>query len=85
MGIDNQVARGISLEQVVPRIPPCRCCGKALGILDGISEAVREGAGIHTRCIPKHNGKHTHGINAARCQDTQNKERLARLSRLRSR
>ena len=57
------------LERIAPRIPPCRCCGKKLGILDGINQAVRDGIGIHTRCIPTHWSKHDKGINAGRCKE----------------
>jgi len=66
MSIDNQIER---LERIAPRIPPCRCCGKKLGILDGVNQAVRDGIGIHTRCIPKHWSKHDKGINAGRCKE----------------
>ena len=68
MSIDNQIER---LERIAPitAVPPCRCCGKKLGILDGINQAVRDGIGIHTRCIPKHWSKHDKGINAGRCKD----------------
>lgn len=42
----------------------CRCCGKPItGILD------MDGSPIHTRCIPKHWGKHAHGKNASRCHE----------------
>jgi hypothetical protein len=41
----------------------CRCCGKALGLLE------TDGHPIHTRCIPKHWDKHAHGINASRCRE----------------
>ena len=63
------IDRLIRLAPTVPRIPPCRCCGGTLGIMDGITDAVRDGVGIHTRCIPKHGGKHMHGRNAARCRE----------------
>jgi len=39
----------------------CRCCGKIVYSNDGHP--------IHTRCIPKHWGKHSKGINAGRCQE----------------
>ena len=71
MAIDDQIER---LERITPLIPPCRCCGKALSILDGITEAVREGVGIHTRCIPQHWGKHSKHINNARCREFQDEE-----------
>ena len=48
----------------------CRCCGKALGLLE------QDGAPIHTRCIPKHWGKHSHGVNASRCREFSTKPRL---------
>ena len=50
-------------------IPPCRCCGGTLGIMDGIGTAVAEGVGIHTRCIPKHWTNHAHRKNASRCHE----------------
>jgi hypothetical protein len=42
----------------------CRCCGKNLGL-----ERFMDDAPIHTRCIPKHWGKHSHNVNASRCQE----------------
>ena len=39
---------------------PCRCCGKHVWWSD---------TPIHTRCIPKHWGKHAKGVNASRCQE----------------
>ena len=66
MGIENQLER---LARVTPRIPPCRCCGGALGILDGIGTAVAEGIGLHTRCIPTHWGEHSSYANASRCRE----------------
>jgi hypothetical protein len=42
----------------------CRCCGKNLGL-----ERFMDDAPIHTRCIPKHWGKHAHSVNASRCQE----------------
>ena len=39
----------------------CRCCGNVVLSFDGHP--------IHTRCIPKHWGKHSHGINASRCKE----------------
>lgn len=41
----------------------CRCCGKALGILE------RDGAPIHTKCIPNHWGKHAHQVNSSKCHE----------------
>ena len=68
--IENQLARLERIKrELLPKIPPCRCCGGMLGILDGISDAVLEGVGIHTRCIPKHWGKHSKNINAAKCHE----------------
>ena len=73
--IFNQLPR---LERIVagvengkPGIPPCRCCGGKLGLMDGITEAVREGVDIHTRCILKHWTKHDKNINATRCKDSK--------------
>ena len=42
----------------------CRCCGKPVYNSDGHP--------IHTRCIPKHWGKHAHGINCSRCVEFKN-------------
>ena len=42
----------------------CRCCGKNLGL-----ERFMDDAPIHTRCIPKHWGKHSKEINASRCKE----------------
>ena len=67
--IDNQLPRLERIANQLPRVPLCRCCGGTLGILDGITDAVREGVGIHTRCIPKHWGKHDKGINSKRCRE----------------
>ena len=66
MSIEEQIVR---LERIAPSIPPCRCCGGTLGILDGITDAVREGVGIHTRCIPKHWNLHAKGKNPGRCSE----------------
>ena len=43
----------------------CRCCGKPVFTGD---------APIHTRCIPKHWGRHAHGKNVSRCREFGNKE-----------
>ena len=77
MAIEDQLERLERITQEIPQIPPCRCCGKALSILDGITETVREGVGIHTRCIPKHWGKHSKRINNARCKEFQVEGRIA--------
>lgn len=45
---------------------PCRCCGKEAFRFPG-EERMPEV--IHTRCIPKHWGKHSKGINASRCKE----------------
>ncbi len=42
----------------------CRCCGKNLGL-----ERFMDNHPIHTRCIPKHWSKHSHGVNASRCKE----------------
>ena len=51
----------------------CRCCGKNLGLERFLDDAFpwREckNSPIHTRCIPKHWGKHSKGINASRCAE----------------
>ena len=39
----------------------CRCCGKPVPPLDRHP--------IHTLCIPKHWGKHSKGVNNARCRE----------------
>ncbi len=39
--------------------PLCRCCGKPVLSFDNHA--------IHTKCIPKHWGKHAHGVNCSRC------------------
>jgi len=64
--IDNQLPR---LKRIAKQIPLCRCCAGRLGIFDGITDAVRENVGIHTRCIPKHWDKHSKGINTGKCQE----------------
>ena len=51
------------------RVPSCRCCGGVLGIFDGITQAVREGVGIHTRCIVKHWDAHAKSKRAKRCKE----------------
>jgi len=51
----------------------CRCCGKNLGLerfeVVFNPRTFMDDAPIHTRCIPKHWGKHAHGINATRCKE----------------
>ena len=69
MAIEYVLEQLERIAQEIPQIPPCRCCGKALSILDGITDAVRDGVGIHTRCIPKHWSKHSKHINGARCRE----------------
>ena len=75
MSIDNQIAR---LERIAPNIPSCRCCGRELGIIEGmmhIQECANHGInlvdsyGIHTRCIPKHWSNHSLGRSASRCKE----------------
>ena len=66
MSIEDQIIR---LARVAPRIPRCRCCDGTLGILDGITDAIREGIGIHTRCIPKHWNIHNTGTSTSRCSE----------------
>jgi len=78
MSIEDQVIRGLRLERIAPKIPPCRCCGNTLGIMDGITEAVREGVGIHTRCIPKHWNIHGKGKNTGRCSEFGSSKSLDR-------
>jgi len=49
----------------------CRCCGKNLGLerfIDNLNVTAIV-APIHTRCIPKHWGKHAKGVNASRCKE----------------
>jgi hypothetical protein len=43
------------------KYPICRCCGKEVRAFDGNP--------IHTKCIPKHWGKHALGINCSRCKE----------------
>ena len=74
MSIDNQIAR---LERIAPNIPPCRCCARELGIIEGmmhIQECISHGisldsVAIHTRCIPKHWSNHSRGRSASRCKE----------------
>ena len=74
MSIDNQVTR---LERIAPNIPPCRCCGRDLGIVEQLmhgQECASQGisiasVAIHTRCIPKHGDKHSHGKRPTRCKE----------------
>ena len=75
MSIEDQIVR---LDRIAPRVPPCRCCGNTLGILDGITEAVREGVGIHTRCIPKHWDKHSKNQANSRCSEFGSNKSLDR-------
>jgi len=53
-----------TLNLVNAKILTCRCCGKNLGL-----ERFMDNSPIHTRCIPKHWGKHAHKINASRCKE----------------
>lgn len=63
----ERVAAEIDLVKAVidqnPRL--CRCCGENLRTF---FERV-DRSPIHTRCIPKHWGKHGKGINASRCKE----------------
>jgi len=45
----------------------CRCCNKNLGL-----ERFLDDAPIHTRCIPKHWGKHSKGLNVSKCKEFKN-------------
>lgn len=45
----------------VPPYVPCRCCGKPVPSWLG--------SPIHTKCIPKHWGKHVHGKDASLCRE----------------
>jgi hypothetical protein len=49
-----------------PQLPStlCRCCGKPVGFTG-------DDYPIHTKCIPKHWGKHAKGINFSRCKEFQ--------------
>lgn len=49
-----------------PIFGACRCCGKDSFRFPG--EEYDEHT-IHTLCIPKHWGKHSHGVNASRCKE----------------
>lgn len=61
--MDRLIAR---LEKIAPNLPACRCCGK---LLRGYAklEAIRDGYGIHTKCILSHWDKHKFGNRASRC------------------
>ena len=43
----------------------CRCCNKQVISSDWYQ--------IHTRCIPKHWGKHVRGVNHSRCKEFKKK------------
>jgi len=63
-----QLAR---LERVASQLPPaptCRCCGRELTGYAAL-QARQDGAGIHTRCITRHWGRHSHGVNVSRCRE----------------
>ena len=47
----------------VAMVTKCRCCGGAFPLMR------IDNYPIHTRCIPKHWGKHSQGINASRCKE----------------
>ena len=50
----------------------CRCCGKPLNPVEhmvGLTATIKDGHPIHTRCIPKHWGKHSNGVNNSRCKE----------------
>ena len=49
--------------------PRCRCCGGVLGAVDDVSQAYRDGIGLHTRCSIEHWDRHTVGLAASRCRD----------------
>ena len=61
--MDRLIAR---LEKIAPDVPACRCCGKELRGLARY-EAIRDGYGIHTKCILKHWDQHKFGNRASRC------------------
>jgi hypothetical protein len=50
-----------STEYIMGVWEACRCCGYGVKTFDGHP--------IHTRCIPKHWGKHSHGVNSSRCKE----------------
>jgi len=74
MSIEDQITR---LERIAPNIPPCRCCGRQLGIIEEImhiQECTSHGisfdsVAIHTRCILKHWSNHSLGRSASRCKE----------------
>ena len=74
MSIEEQIVR---LERIAPNIPPCRCCGRDLSIIEQLmhgTEATQHGlsiasVAIHTRCIPKHWNLHAKGKNTGRCSE----------------
>ena len=45
----------------------CRCCGKPVNNFERIIRW--DGYPIHTRCIPKHWGKHQRDVNNTRCRE----------------
>jgi len=49
-------------------VPTCRCCGRDLTGYAAL-QAIQDGAGIHTRCITRHWGRHAHGANVGRCRE----------------
>jgi hypothetical protein len=60
-----------SLDRIAATLPPpvmCRCCGKPILGLDRLLDRHP----IHTRCIPKHWGRHSRGVNATRCKEFDN-------------
>jgi len=63
----GRLMRRVPLVRSNPGQVLCRCCGKPVYNTDGHP--------IHTKCIPKHWGKHAKGINASRCKEFGRKSR----------
>ena len=63
-----QLARLERVAAQLPPVPTCRCCGRDLTGYAAL-QAIQDGAGIHTRCITRHWGRHAHGANVGRCRE----------------
>jgi hypothetical protein len=63
-----QLARLERVAAQLPPVPTCRCCGRDLTGYAAL-QAIQDGAGIHTRCITRHWGRHAHGKGISRCRE----------------
>ena len=64
-----QLARLERVAAQLPPVPACRCCGRELTGYAAL-QAIQDGAGIHTRCITRHWGRHAHGGKGiSRCRE----------------